>query len=266
MKNILIKSLLVCFAVFLMNSCREHENLNYDGESFLHFDKKDQIAEDGVQLITYGVTNEVSGDHTVELVFDPAKSTAVLGTDFTIVEGTDVLKSGSVLGDFKINVTPAAAAAKKEAVFRLKSSTLKNGVFNQEVLVKFACASALAGTYEYTTINYFSPDVGVVLTTPLVGNVILGNTAVGSEYLISDASFGSYKAFYGGSSAATNVKLQDLCKQLSFVGTNQYGDTHTISNVSVNGANLTFKWSTSYGEYGTTTLRRTDGSSWPALF
>ncbi len=265
MKNIFLRTLVICFTLLLFSSCRQHENLDYEGEAALHFDRKDQTATDGLQTITYGVTNPVAGNHSVELVFDQSKSTAVLGTDFTIVEGTDDLASGSVLGDFKINVTKAAAVAKKEAVFTLKSATLKNAVFNQQVLVKFACASALAGTYQYSTTNYFTPDTGTVGTTPVTGTVTFTATAVPSEYQITDASFGGYKAMYGGTTVASNVKLRDLCNTISFFGNNQYGDTHTISNVVVSGNSLTFKWATSYGEYGTTTLTRTDGTSWPAL-
>lgn len=263
-----MKKISLIFAVILtlvlINSCREHENLTYEGDSLLHFDKKDQTVANGNANVTYGVTKAVSGDHNVELVFNSSKSTALLGTDFTIVEGSDILKSGAVLGDFVINVTPAAAVAKKEAVFTLKSSTLNNAVFNKEVLVKFACPSALAGTYQFSTINYFTPDNGTVVPGPVTGTVTFTATATSGEYTVSDASFGGYKAMYGGSAVASNVRLRDLCNKLSFFGNNQYGDSHAISNIVVNGNQLTFRWSTSYGEYGTTTLTKSNGN-WPAL-
>ncbi|AZA59046.1 hypothetical protein [Chryseobacterium shandongense] len=264
MKKIFLSFFAVTLTLIFSNSCREHENLTYDGESFLHFDKKDQTVANGNVNITYGVTKAVSGDHNVEIIFNSAKSTAILGTDFTIVESKDVLKDGSVLGDFVINVTPAAAAAKKEAVFTLQSSTLQNAVFNQEVLVKFACESLLAGTYQFSTSNFYTPDTGVVVLGPVTGTVTFATTAVSGEYTISDASFGAYKAMYGGSTVASNVRLRDLCNTLSFFGNNQYGDSHSISNIVVNGNQLTFKWSTSYGEYGTTTLTKSNGN-WPAL-
>lgn len=263
MKKIFLKTFLVLISLFMINSCGEHDNLSYDGEEFLHFDKKDQIAAAGNYNVTYGVTKPSSADHTVELVFNQAKSTAILGTDVTIVEGTDVLKSGAVLGDFKINVTSAAAVAKKEAVFTLKSSTLKNGVFNQEVVVKFSCPSALGGTHAYSTVNYFSPDTGVIVTTPKTGTVTFTASAIANEYTVTDASFGGY-SLYGPTTVATGVRLRDLCNTISLFGANQYGDTHAISNVVVNGNQLTFKWTTSYGEYGTTTLTKNSGN-WPAL-
>lgn len=264
-----MKKLLSIFTIitllFVFNSCKDEEQMYFEGDSLLHFDKSAQTAPDGDYMVTYGVTKAVSGDHNVSLVFNQAKSTAILGTDFTIVEGSDVLKGGSARGDFKINVTKAAAVAKKRAVFTVTSSTLTNAAFNQEVTVSFACTSALAGTYQYSTVNYFTPDTGVVGTVPVTGNVTFTATTVTSEYLISDASFGAYNKLYGGNpAAATGVRLRDLCNTISVFGSNQYGDTHAISNVVVSGNQLTFKWTTSYGEYGTTTLTKSNGS-WPAL-
>lgn len=263
-----MKKLLNIFTIisllFVFNSCKDEEEMYFEGDSLLHFDKTAQTGSDGDYLVTYGVTKAVDGDHNVSLVFNQTKSTAVPGTDFTIVENTDVLKAGMSKGDFKINITKAGANAKKRAVFTVTSSTLTNATFNQEVTVNFACNSALAGTYQYSTVNYFTPDTGVVGTVPVTGSVTFTATAVPSEYTVSDASFGGYKALYGGTTVASNVKLRDLCNTISLFGTNQYGDSHAISNVVVSGNTLTFKWTTSYGEYGTTTLTKANGN-WPAL-
>jgi hypothetical protein len=263
MKNIFL-SLFYTVFVLSINSCSEHENLEYDGAELLHFDRTSQIVPDGNVSVTYGVTKPVGSDHTVELVFNQAKSTAILGTDITIVEGTDVLKSGSVLGDFRLNVTKAAAVAKKVAVFTVKSSTLANAVFNQEVTVSFSCPSALAGTYQYSTVNAFAPGLPIV-AGPKTGTVTLTATSVGNEYAISDSSFGAYSVWSGYAPISTGIRLVDQCNTLSFAGANvQYGDTWAISNVVVSGNKLTFRWVTSYGEYATTTLTKSNGN-WPAL-
>ena len=270
MKKIFIKlfAFIGFFTMFL--ACNEYENLAYDGDSQLLFSAEEQIATQeqagpGDYLITYGVTKKVEADHSVELVFDQAKSSAVLGTDFTIVRKTDVLPSGATFGNFQINITKAAAQAKKEAVFTLKSNTLANANFNKEVIVKFRinCPSALQGTYQYSTVNYFSPDGPSVVPGPVVGSVTFGTTPNDGEYSVTDASFGGY-TLYGPGTVAANVKLKDSCGKLSFLGTNQYGDSFTISNVVVVGNKLTFRWDTSYGEYGTTTLTHPTGN-WPAL-
>ncbi|MGO4708825.1 hypothetical protein AB4Y90_06835 [Chryseobacterium sp. 2TAF14] len=141
------------FSIFLLaslflaiNSCKDAEEAIYEGESLLHFDKIEQNAYvrlstgNADYLVTYGVLKNVTSNHNVELVFEPAKSTAVLGTDFTIVEGTDVLSAGTAVGDFKINVKESAATAGKKAVFTLKSSSLGMASFDQEVVVNFNLA------------------------------------------------------------------------------------------------------------------------------
>ncbi|MCX8532189.1 hypothetical protein [Chryseobacterium luquanense] len=265
MKKILNYFLLASVVTLFVVSCKPDDEPYFEGESLLHFDRVAQTGADGVYSVTYGVTSPVSADHNVTAQFNQARSTAVLGTDFTIVENTSVLKSGNVLGGFKINITKAAAVAKKQAVFTIKSSTLNNASFKQEVVVQFACQSLLAGTYQYSTVNYFTPEGGGIGTTPVTGSVTLTASAVAGEYSISDATFGGYNVLYSGNPAsATGVRLRDQCNTLSFAGANQFGDTQVISNVVVNGNKLTFKWTTSYGEYGTTTLTKANGN-WPAL-
>lgn len=264
MKKVLNYFLLILFTSTFIISCQPEEEPYFEGESLLHFDRAEQIGADGSYAVTYGVTNAVNSDHTVTLEFVPSKSTAVLGTDFTIVDNTSALKSGSSLGSARINITKAAAVAKKQAVFTIKSSTLKNANFKQEVVVKFACTSALAGTYQYSTVNAFAPGLPLV-SGPVTGNVTLTANAAGNEYAISDSSFGAYSVWAGYASTSTGIRLVDLCNTLSFTGANaQYGDTWSISNVVVNGNKLTFTWTTSYGEYATTTLTKSNGN-WPAL-
>lgn len=264
MKKFLNYFLLASIVTMFVASCKPDDEPFFEGDSLLLFESPEVSAADGDYALAYGVTNAVDGDHNVSLVFNQSKSTAVLGTDFTIVKGSDVLKGGTARGDFKINVTQAAAIAKKNAVFTMTNSTLGKATFNQEVLVNFACSSNLAGTYAYSTVNYFTPDTGVIGTVPVTGSVTFTVSASSNEYTVSDASFGGYRALYGGTTTATGVRMRDLCNKISLFGTNQYGDTHAISNVVVNGNKLTFRWSTSYGEYGTTTLTKSNGN-WPAL-
>lgn len=263
MKKLLnIFTILTLFSVF--TSCKDEEQIYFDGDSLLHFEKGTLTAPDGDYMLPYGVTKAVGGDHNVTLVFDQAKSTAVLGTDFTIVQGADILKDGTARSYFKLNVTKAAAIAKKNAVFTMSNTTLPRAIFNQEVKVNFACTSALAGTYQYSTVNAFAPGLAPV-SGPVTGNVTLTANATGNEYTISDSSFGAYSVWSGYAPISTGIRLVDQCNTLSFAGANlQYGDTWSISNVVVNGNKLTFQWTTSYGEYATTTLTKSNGN-WPPL-
>ncbi|WP_265427527.1 hypothetical protein [Chryseobacterium sp. YIM B08800] len=147
MKRIL--SILTLSLLTVFNSCQEDEAVYYEGDSLVHFNTTTQrvFVKLGTNaadvLVTYGVTKAAGSNSNVELVFNATKSTAVLGTDFTIVEGTDTLPAGNVLGDFKLNVKEAAALAGKKAFFTLKSSSLGLATFNTEVEVDFALACPL---------------------------------------------------------------------------------------------------------------------------
>lgn len=123
-----------------------------------------------------------------------------------------------------------------------------------------SCASYLAGTYSFSTTNIGD---GVNFTSDIYTGSVTFEDLGGGVYEISDASFGGYTALYD--ETATGVELQDICNQISYNGVNQYGDSFTMTNLVVNGNKITFHWETSYGEFGDTTLTRTDNTNWPDL-
>ncbi|MEN9908415.1 MAG: hypothetical protein RLZZ540_1564 [Bacteroidota bacterium] len=125
-----------------------------------------------------------------------------------------------------------------------------------------SCPSDLGGTYKFSTTNVGEPG-GTFISSTLTGTVTLTDKG-GGVYDISDASFGGYDALYGGD-IAKGVQLQDICNQISFQGKDQYGDIYSFTSLVVNGKNLTFHWKNDYGEFGDTTLTRTDNTNWPSL-
>lgn len=125
-----------------------------------------------------------------------------------------------------------------------------------------ACASYLAGTYNYSTTNIGSPDSDFI--DDIVTGTVTFTDKEGGVYDISDASFGGWGALYG-ETAAKGVQLIDVCNQISFGGEDKYGETYSITNIVVNGNVLSFHWENSYKEYGDTTLTRTDNTDWPDL-
>lgn len=272
MKNKFLKFFIALFAVATVASCAEHDEYAKFEESLVHFANEEETASyfaatsSGSHEILYGSTNAVASSHTVNLVYDAAQSTAVPGTDFTIVKGTDELTSGEATGSFVIEITAAAGIAGKHAVFNLESPTLAAAGFKNEIKVLFSavCPSNLQGAYTYSTTNYQVPG-GSLQTTPLTGSGQLTVAAQGG-YSITDAAFGVYIAMWSppDNVPATGIRLVDTCGKLSFAGVNQYGDSWSISNVVVNGNQLTFDWASTYNEIGTTTLTRTDGTNWPA--
>ena len=142
--------------------------------------------------------------------------------------------------------------------------------FNKISFVIKDCYSDLAGTYTYVTTNCYTPGPPAGNAAgPFTGSVTLVQTSSG-VYSLTDASFGGWLGLYGPQTPATNntangVTITDFCGKLGFGEKDQYGEIFTFSNLVISGANMSFKWTNDYGEYGSTVLTRTDGTSWPAL-
>lgn len=172
--------------------------------------------------------------------------------------------STSVSGSIKIH-NDAVAEGDETFTLRIGGPNTSNATLNP-VNVTFVindCYSDLAGTYNYTTTNCSAPT-GEAAAGPLTGTVTFTETAPG-VYSLSDASFGGWIGLYG-SGIATGVSFRDLCGQLSYTGVDQYNETFIISNLVIDGPNMSFHWENDYGEFGDTTLTRTDGTNWPALY
>ncbi len=124
--------------------------------------------------------------------------------------------------------------------------------------IPVTCKSELAGMYDYSTENYFCEGDAVT------GSVEIVESSAG-VYVFSDWAFGTYQACYGGEAQSWgSLSLTDVCNTLTVGGLDNYGDTWSYSNLSVNGDKLTFTWENTYGESGTTTLTNPNGD-WPPL-
>ncbi len=166
------KILFLLIGSFLFFACKEAEADIYEGDTMLNFNNGTSRTE-FVKLstgsketeISYGTTKAVSGNHEVKLVFDASKSTAVLGTDFEILDGTDDLTAGEVGGKFKLKIMEPAIGVSKTAVFRLESSSLNKAIFDQEfnMQMKLFCpASTFVGIFGVDTGLFGSFDVEII--------------------------------------------------------------------------------------------------------
>ena len=243
-------------------ACKDADSEIYDGESLLHFDKVVQPANvllganNANSVITYGVTKVAASDSNVELVFNAAKSTAILGTDFTILEGTDVLKAGTAVGDFKINIKETAAKAGKKAYFNVKSSSLTQAGFDTEVEVSFVLVcppntfpgiysvkNALFGTYDVeiaagTVANTFILkdyiETGFDITVnfnPLTGEVSLPTTAQPTGYINGANGMIVIKPAVDGSKGTVDFCNKKMNLRLSY-GTPTGGTYQTSPGVT----------------------------------
>lgn len=125
------------------------------------------------------------------------------------------------------------------------------------------CVSDLAGTYDYTTTNIGTGTGG---NAAACGGSATGSGELealgGGRYSVSDATFGVFPCAWSDD-PVTDVVLTDVCSDISFSGTDQYGDSYTLTVVSNDGTSLTIDWINTYGDKGRSTLTRTDGKSWP---
>ncbi|UFH30901.1 hypothetical protein LNP04_13045 [Chryseobacterium sp. C-71] len=271
MKNI-FKFVYLLFALFAISSCEDGtENSMYDGDATSFFLDKFAVAKGpdvgykdfDIKIGTMSPLNSAADFEIKRIGGD-----AVAGTHYEILNGGKVqIAAGSNLGIVKLRVYGAqlSQTIAKTLVFDLVSPSVKKANYNTTISLSliFGCDSSLEGTYQYSTVNAFAPDAPTNVPGPVTGNVTFTKVSDGL-YQISDSSFGAFALFPGYAATSTGVRIEDLCGKLSFKTPNQYGDTFVISNVVVNGNKLTFKWTTSYGEYGTTTLTKSDGN-WPAL-
>lgn len=267
MKNLL--KILSVFALFFIVSCNTDDNeLIYEGDPYGYFLEKIVYLQgpDGFSDYDVKVGTLTAVSANTEYKLERIGGNAVEGTHFDFINSTVVIPAGSNVGSFKVRVYGADLdqVIPKNATFKLVSTTVPTTNYNQDVTLSFTygCPSDLAGTYDFSTTNAFTPDGGGKFEAgPLTGTVKFTQISNGI-YAIDDSSFGAYAPFYNVKS--TGVKFKNLCGKLSFTDSNQYGDSFTISNVVVNGSSLTFNWMTTFNEYGTTTLTRTDGTNWPS--
>jgi hypothetical protein len=124
------------------------------------------------------------------------------------------------------------------------------------------CQSDQSGTYSYVTTDM--TRAGAPFAGTLNGTGTLTEGSEGS-YTMTDFSFGLFAAGYGDSPAVGSLRYSDACNLVTFKGSDQYGDTYTLTVLSVTPTVFTIKWVNTYGDGGTTALTRTDAKTWPAL-
>ena len=170
-----------------------------------------------------------------------------------------------ITADLTLNDGTVVSMLTEDGARNFGTDIMNSPLYSVMQTYNISCPSDLGGTYSYSTTDVGEPG-GFSAAGPFTGTVTLTDNG-GGNYSLSDGAFGGWIALYNGDPypAATGVTLIEICGTLSFGGSDQYGDTYTISEVAVDGANLSFHWENTYGENGDTVLTRTDGSSWPEL-
>jgi len=271
MKKYLLKITALVLFFGIITSCEE-DKVVYSGSqslaAFVGTSGSLPVFEVGVSTLKIGVeiSSKSSTARTIEVSVD-GTSTA-LASQYVINSASLVIPADSysgeiiVTGNFdNLNVNEVVTLILN--LDKVGDATVEPSKSSFALSVYKSCPSNLAGTYVATNTNMSEPGGGKV-AGPITASVKFVEVGVGL-YSISDASFGGWTGLYGAGNIATGVKLKDICNQISYSGVDQYGEVFTFSNLVVNGSKLSFHWENDYGEYGDTTLSRTDGTSWPDL-
>lgn len=130
----------------------------------------------------------------------------------------------------------------------------------ERTTIAFTCESDLGGQIDYVTINITGGDAAACGGS--VSGTVTFTAQGGGVYAISDASFGQFTCAWDDT-AATGLRLTDICGALTVSGVDQYGAAYSFSIVSNDGTELVIDWENEDGDSGRTTLTRKDGSEWP---
>lgn len=129
--------------------------------------------------------------------------------------------------------------------------------------IQVACPSDLGGTYSYSMTNIVGGSGYTTCSSPQTGTGTLTEQTANGVYSATDFTFGQFTCGYGDSPPAGTLGLNDLCDNLFMTGTDKYGDSYTITLVSVTATVLTFDWINTYGDGGRVAMTRTDAKTWP---
>lgn len=182
--NKIISAFFALFILIGLVSCTDSDDQLYDGAPLINFNNGTSTKSllvvgegDVTRTIQYGTVRPVTGNHSVSLVVDTQNSTAVQGTDFEIVKGTDDLVSGETNGTFEVKFKESGAVvAGKKVVFTLASSTLDKAAFDQTYTVEVGLTCPLSyfeGPFNLTESWWTSPNTIYDIEESTVPNQIL---------------------------------------------------------------------------------------------
>jgi hypothetical protein len=145
--------------------------------------------------------------------------------------------------------------------FNTGPNVLAGGSFQALFILdqSIVCPSDIGGTFAYTNVISTTWPDGCEPRT-VTGEVTFTENAEGS-YTVSDFSFGGYIACYGSGDPGGTLRFQDACNLISATGADSFGDGYTLTDLVIDGTEMTFTWTSDYGETGRVTIVNPAG--WP---
>ena len=308
MKNIKLKFAAIAIILATFSSCLVDDDVtDYgDGINIIDFPSStiDGTFDIGIDEAEFDVPARLVGgngaatpsDVAVTYVIDPAKTTAVEGVNYEILNGgvftfpagetsaTFPIKiiSSSLDPDLAVPLTIALKLTNATGSFPVAVST-KASTGTIVINLKPLCpiSDDLSGTHTYTQTQIQYGDgngtsTGTVINGTITGSVTWTEVApTGSQqagtvgkYSLDDASFGVFGAVYNDDPAVgpNGAFFTWVCRELLFSGSDQYSDTFTYNIISVTGPVMIFTWTNTWGDGGRVTLTREGGVDWPDIF
>jgi hypothetical protein len=226
------------------------------------------VLDAGFEVVLVAATSDGTD---VSFEIDPS-STAVDGLHYNL-NGTSVtIAPGEFSAELPITIMPdnIEVGEKWTIVVNITSADVEIGEYSSATHnIAITCESDLAGAYDYITNDAYVTYQGITYGpyNGLTGSGVIAETSIAGNYTITDVSFGVFPYIWGDSEAVGPV-LVDVCDELSFSGVDQYGDSYSFISaitVSQDQTSITFSWTNTFNDTGTTTITRTDGSTWPEL-
>ena len=149
----------------------------------------------------------------------------------------------------------------------LMSSNAFAALFRQNISI--ICPSDLAGSLLVSQTTIANAGVSWPAITLTDVPLTLEAASAPGVYIVAEdnGSWGSWPEVYGSTSNGPSVA--DACNILSMSGSDQFGDTYSLTagtvSVSTDSKTLSFQWINTWGESGDVTAKYADGSSWPDL-
>ena len=259
---------IAAISLSVFTGCEKDDDFN--PPNFVTFDRNVvnyAVTQNGTGSfeVTVFAANVTNTDRTITINVDPAST---LASSAYSIPATVTIPANSNEATFTVDLTDDGIDnAGNTLIFSLGTSEGMYVGAPFRANITRNCPSNLDVPFTWTAVS--SQFAGTISGTDAL--VRVPNTVNQYKYQSGTFDFGYYCYAYEGEDpgcgegAAGTLVLRDVCGTLSYTGTDQYGDAWTISNVVVDGSDLTFTWRSAYGETSTVTLTRTDGENWPVL-
>ncbi len=228
--------------------------------------------EHTIKLVT---TEAPATDLTIDIAI--AESSMAIG-GFTLPTSSITIAAGTYSAEFVVQgVFKDATEAGSDLVLEISLDQQLGSNTTHTITIYKKCESILDGVaFNWETTNWFykGTDYSALGAPDATGSdvfVAIDDTSYTFESGCFD--FGYYSVLYGdptdcgqGTGLGGTIMIQDFCEKLIMSGSDQWGDTWQMYDVSVSGSSLTYTWENTWGEKATTTMTRTDGENFPNYY